>query len=74
MNPLSTRDVRKKARQGRHTLAASSAGQPKIVQEGTALTIFVRFAAFAMKKPLRFALGWPALLPIGAAYLIFRDA
>lgn len=44
------------------------------MQEGTALTIFVPFAAFAMKGPLRFALGRAALLPLGAAYFIFRGA
>lgn len=48
-------------------------GQLKIMQEVIALAVFVPFALFYMKQPLRWDYLWAALCLCGAAYFIFRS-
>ncbi len=47
-------------------------GQLKIMQEIIALTVFVPFALFYMKEPLRLDFFWAGLCLVGAAYFMFR--
>lgn len=47
-------------------------GQLKIMQEIIALTVFVPFALWYMKEPLRLDYLWAALCLVGAAYFMFR--
>jgi uncharacterized protein len=47
-------------------------GQLKIMQEIIALTVFVPFALFYMKEPLRADFLWAGLCLVGAAYFMFR--
>ncbi len=47
-------------------------GQLKIMQEIIALTVFVPFALFYMKEPLRLDYLWAGLCLIGAAWFMFR--
>ena len=47
-------------------------GQLKIMQEIIALTVFVPFALYYMKEPLRLDFLWAALCLVGAAYFMFR--
>ncbi len=49
-----------------------SLGQLKIMQEMIALSVFVPFAWFYMKEPLRLDYLWAGLCLVGAAYFIFR--
>ncbi len=49
-----------------------SLGQLKILQEAITLTVFVPFALFYMKQPLRLDFLWAALCICGAVYFIFR--
>lgn len=46
--------------------------QLKVMQEIIALSVFVPFAVFYMRQPLRLDYLWAALCLIGAAYFIFR--
>ena len=46
--------------------------QLKIMQEVIALTVFVPFALFYMKEPLRLDFLWAGLCLVGAAYFMFR--
>ncbi len=48
--------------------------QLKILQEVIALTVFVPFALFYMKQPLRLDFLWAALCLCGAVYFMFRGA
>jgi len=48
-----------------------SLGQLKIIQEATTLAVFVPFAFFYMKQPLRLDFLWAALCICGAVYFIF---
>ena len=50
-----------------------SVGQLKVMQEIITLTVFVPFAVFYMKEPLKLDYLWAGLCLIGAAYFIFRD-
>lgn len=50
-----------------------SVGQLKIIQEIVTLSIFVPFAAFYLKEPLKLDYLWAGLCMIGAVYFIFRD-
>ena len=50
-----------------------SLGQLKILQEIITLTVFVPFAFFYMKEPLKLDYVWAALCILGAAYFIFRS-
>lgn len=47
-------------------------GQLKILQEAITLTVFVPFALFYMKQPLKLDYLWAALCLCGAVYFIFR--
>ena len=47
-------------------------GQLKIMQEIIALTVFVPFALYYMKEPLRLDFFWAGLCLVGAAYFMFR--
>lgn len=49
-------------------------GQLKILQEAITLTVFVPFAIFYMKQPLRLDFLWAALCICGAVYFMFRGA
>lgn len=49
-----------------------SVGQLKILQEAITLTIFVPFAIFYLKEPLKLDYLWAALCVLGAVYFIFR--
>lgn len=47
--------------------------QLKILQEVITLTIFVPFAVFYMRQPVRWDYLWAALCMCGAVYFIFRS-
>jgi hypothetical protein len=47
-------------------------GQLKILQEVIALGVFVPFALFYMKQPLRLNYLWASLCLCGAVYFVFR--
>ncbi len=49
-----------------------SLGQLKIMQEAITLAVFVPFAFFYMKQPLRLDFLWAALCIMGAVYFMFR--
>jgi uncharacterized protein (DUF486 family) len=51
---------------------ALSLGQLKIMQEAITLAVFVPFAFFYMKQPLRLDFLWAALCIMGAVYFVFR--
>ena len=50
-----------------------SLGQLKILQEVITLSVFVPFAFFYMKEPLKLDYLWAGLCILGAAYFIFRS-
>jgi uncharacterized protein (DUF486 family) len=45
----------------------------KIIQEVVTLTVFVPFAVFYMKQPVKLDFLWAALCLCGAVYFIFRS-
>jgi uncharacterized protein (DUF486 family) len=47
--------------------------QLKIMQEAITLTVFVPFAVFYMKQPMKLDYLWAALCIMGAVYFIFRS-
>jgi hypothetical protein len=49
-----------------------SVAQLKILQEAITLTVFVPFAYFYLKEPLKLDYLWAALCMMGAVYFIFR--
>ena len=51
-----------------------SVGQLKIMQEVITLTVFVPFALFYLKEPMKLDYLWAALCMVGAVYFIFRSA
>ncbi len=51
-----------------------SLGQLKIIQEVIALAVFVPFAVFYMKQPLKLDYLWAACCIMGAVYFVFRSA
>ena len=51
---------------------ALTLGQLKILQEAITLLVFVPFAFFYMKQPLRLDFLWAGLCILGAVYFIFR--
>ena len=53
--------------------AVFSVGQLKIIQEVITLSIFIPFAVFYLKEPLKLDYLWAGLCMIGAAYFMFRD-
>lgn len=52
---------------------ALSLAQLKILQEVITLTIFIPFAIYYMRQPLRLDYLWAALCILGAVYFIFRS-
>jgi uncharacterized protein (DUF486 family) len=51
-----------------------SLGQLKLVQEVITLTVFVPFAVYYMKQPLKLDYLWAAFCLMGAVYFVFRSA
>ena len=49
-----------------------SLGQLKILQEVVTLTVFVPFAVFYMRQPIKLDYLWAALCILGAVYFVFR--
>ena len=49
-----------------------SLGQLKILQEVITLSVFVPFAFFYMKEPLKLDYLWAGLCILGAVFFIFR--
>jgi len=47
-------------------------GQLKIMQEAITLAVFVPFAVFYMKEPVRLNYLWAAMCLCGAVYFVFR--
>jgi uncharacterized protein len=56
-----------------HQQAGLSVGQLKIMQEVITLAVFVPFAVFFLKEPLKLDYLWAALCMVGAVYFIFRN-
>jgi uncharacterized protein len=54
--------------------AGFSVGQLKIMQEVITLSVFVPFAVFYLREPLKLDYLWAALCMVGAVYFIFRNA
>ncbi|HWP13904.1 MAG TPA: DMT family protein [Ramlibacter sp.] len=54
--------------------AGLTVGQLKIMQEVITLAVFVPFAVFYLKEPLKLDYVWAGLCMIGAVYFIFRNA
>ena len=54
--------------------AGMSLGQLKVLQEVITLLVFVPFAFFFMKQPLRLDFLWAGLCMLGAVYFVFRSA
>lgn len=51
-----------------------SLGQLKIVQEVITLLVFVPFAVFYMKQPVKLDYLWAGCCLLGAVYFVFRGA
>jgi len=51
-----------------------SLGQLKILQEVITLGVFVPFAVFYMKQPVKLDYLWAALCILGAVYFVFRSS
>jgi hypothetical protein len=49
-----------------------SVGQLKLLQEVITLTVFVPFAVFYLREPLKLDYLWAALCILGAVYFVFR--
>jgi len=49
-------------------------GQLKILQEVIALSVFVPFAVFSMKQPLKLNYLWAAMCICAAVFFVFRDS
>ncbi len=52
---------------------ALSLGQLKVMQEAVTLSVFVPFAVFYMKEPLKLDYLWAGLCLLGAGYFMFRS-
>jgi hypothetical protein len=50
-----------------------SLGQLKVMQEVITLAVFVPFAFFYMRQPLKLDFLWAGLCLVAAAYFMFRD-
>ena len=50
-----------------------SVGQLKLLQEVITLSVFVPFAVFYLKEPLKLDYLWAALCVLGAVYFVFRS-
>jgi uncharacterized protein (DUF486 family) len=53
--------------------SAMSVGQLKILQEIITLSVFVPFAVFYLKEPLKLDYLWAGLCMLGAVYFMFRS-
>ena len=53
--------------------AGLSLAQLKITQEVVTLVVFVPFAVFFMKQPMKLDFLWAGLCLVGAVYFVFRD-
>jgi uncharacterized protein len=53
--------------------AQYSLGQLKILQEVITLSVFVPFAFFYMRQPLKLDFLWAGLCMVGAVYFMFRS-
>lgn len=51
----------------------ASAAQLKILQEAVTLTVFVPFAVFYLREPLKLDYLWAAFCIAGAVFFIFRS-
>jgi uncharacterized protein len=51
-----------------------SVGQLKILQEIITLSVFVPFAVFYLRQPLKLDYLWAALCMLGAVYFVFRGS
>ena len=51
-----------------------SVGQLKIIQEVVTLSVFVPFAMFYLREPLKLDYLWAGLCLVGAVYFMFRSA
>lgn len=49
-------------------------GQLKIIQEVITLSLFVPFAVFYLKEPLKLDYLWAGLCILGAVYFLFRES
>jgi uncharacterized protein (DUF486 family) len=54
--------------------AGFTVGQLKIMQEVITLSVFVPFAVFYLREPLKLDYLWAALCLVGAVYFIFRGS
>jgi len=50
-----------------------SVGQLKLIQEVITLSVFVPFAVYYLKEPLKLDYLWAALCILGAVYFVFRS-
>ena len=50
-----------------------SVGQLKLIQEVITLTVFVPFALYYLKEPLKLDYLWAALCIVGAVFFVFRS-
>ena len=50
-----------------------SVGQLKLLQEVITLVVFVPFAVYYLKEPLKLDYLWAALCILGAVYFVFRS-
>jgi uncharacterized protein (DUF486 family) len=50
-----------------------SVGQLKLLQEVITLTVFVPFALFYLREPLKLDYLWAALCLLGAVFFVFRS-
>lgn len=50
-----------------------SLGELKVMQEVITLSLFVPFAVFYMKEPLKLDYLWAGLCLVGAVFFMFRD-
>jgi uncharacterized protein (DUF486 family) len=53
--------------------AVLNLGQLKIIQEVITLSVFVPFAVFYMKQPMKLDFLWAGLCMLGAVYFMFRS-
>lgn len=52
---------------------ALNVGQLKIMQEAIALSVFVPFAVYYLKEPLKLDYLWAGICLVGAVYFMFRS-
>ncbi len=52
---------------------ALTVGQLKIMQEIISISVFVPFAVYYLKEPLKLDYLWAGLCLLGAVYFMFRD-